>query len=165
MKRFIINCSIDQEIVEKFIKCVDESADEPVAIYLTSNGGSEAASYIMLDIINRNPEKFELYALEKIYSAAFELFFMARCNRAIAPYTVGMTHIAGSEMRIDMTGNPVYDCDKATLIAGKRRVNDLDIFLSGIGVTAKDRKKVLRGEDLYFQFDRLEEMLNYQLSS
>lgn len=165
MKRFIFNSSIDQEIIEKFISLI-ESADknEKIVIYLTSSGGSETGMHILLDIINDNPERFEIYALEKIFSAAFELFFYAKCHRRIAPATVGMCHLAGSEMRMLSSGEPYYNEDKEMLKAGIVRTRGLRGLLTEIGVSQKDFENVMKGEDVYFQWEHLIELMNNQNS-
>jgi hypothetical protein len=163
MKRFIFNHSIDQEIIEKFISLVESAnPDEKIVIYLTSGGGSETGMYIIIDIINSNPERFEIYAMEKIFSAAFELFFHVKCNKRIAPATVGMCHLAGSEMRMLSSGEPYYNEDKEVLKAGKIRTLGLQALLSEIGVLQNDVDEILKGEDVYFQYDQIQAFIANQ---
>lgn len=165
MKRFVINGSIDNELIEKFVQYVNSTpTEEKIIIYLTSNGGSASGAYIMLDIINKEPSKFEIHAIEKIYSAAFELFFMAECDRVIACATVGMCHMASAEMRMNTKGKPDYTCDEETLKAGKFRNAELRQLLNDIGAEKYIPKIINNSKDVYFQYDVMQGFLPKQSS-
>ncbi len=162
MKRYIFNGHIDKESVEKFILFVDTNPGENIMIYLTSAGGEEAGMIVMLDIINHEPERFEIYAIERIFSCAFELFFRAKCKRRLAPATLGMLHMSTCEMKMMANGEPSYDADKAMLKADRFRNADLTALCAEIGISEKDYQEIMKGEDVYFQWDHLIGLMQQQ---
>lgn len=162
MKRYIFNAFIDKDSVEKFISFVDANPDQNITLYLTSSGGEEAGMHVLLDVINHDPERFEIYAIERIFSSAFELFFMAKCKRRLAPATIGMCHLSTCEMKMMANGEPAYDGDKALLKADRFRNAGLTALCIELGVSEEDYKMIMKGEDVYFQWDQLIGLMQQQ---
>lgn len=166
MKRFIINGKIDDELVRNFITFFDViPQDENILIYLSSQGGSETGSSILIDIINSAPERFEIFALKKIFSAAFDLFFLATCKRRIDSKTVGMCHLSYIQCEMMKMGLPYYDQDKAWLKGYPVRKQEAQSMLNSLKVPLNQQKKILNGQDVYFQPAELSFFLrNHELS-
>ena len=57
-------------------------------IYLNSNGGSSMHKDAILDIINVNSKLFKLVGYGRLCSAAFDLFFSAKCDRKLVDGTL-----------------------------------------------------------------------------
>lgn len=162
MKHFILNGTIDETLVQKFIDLVSSAGDEKITIYLTSSGGADAGMYVMRNIINSYPSDFILHAVESIYSCAFELFFTAKCKRIIAPGTIGMYHQSTVEMRMQMNGKPYYDSDKERIKDGIYDNKELIGFMYSIGADVSIVRKMMKGEDVYFQTEVLKQFLAYE---
>jgi hypothetical protein len=162
MKRYIFNGYIDKESVDKFISFVDTNPGEHITIYLTSSGGEEAGMIVMLDVINHEPERFEIYAIERIFSCAFHLFFQAKCHRRLAIAVLGMCHLSTCDMKMMGNGEPSYDGDKALLKADRFRNADLTALCAELGISEEDYQKIMKGEDVYFQWDHLIGLMQHQ---
>ena len=159
MKYYHIEGEMNDEQVQKFILFVNDN-EGPLVLYLDSEGGYCASALIFLDIINREPERFELVASHIILSCAFELFFNAACKKVVSPETIGAYHLTGNTARVNAAGliNDPLSAFKAaeTKRTGKR---DALEFCTRVGMNQKEVETILRGKDVFFTPERLNELL------
>lgn len=156
---FQIKGKLDLDLLDRFTGCVNQG-HEKIIIYLNTTGGSCNTSEVMCDIINNNPERFELIAMNGILSAGFTLFFGAKCSRRIMMNTAGMIHQGNQEFTLNDNLKPTYAID----VAWKKRMKKEHLqgieFVKSIGLNKKELKKYKRGDDVYFQYERLVELFN-----
>lgn len=160
----ITRTKIDPELLDKFINIVNNPDNEKIVIYLNSGGGSPFVSDVMIDIINKNINRFVIIANDLIGSSAFDLFFKSKCDRRIMPGTIGMYHQSYSSIDISENHKPAYQIDKAYYVRMNKVFYPEGIeFVSKLGLTKKEFKHYKNGDDLYFQYDRLTELFNRSL--
>lgn len=156
---FQIKGKLDFDLLDRFTECVNQE-HEKITIYLNCTGGSANVYEIMNDIINKNPDRFELIAMNGILSAAFMLFFKATCSKRIMMNTIGMIHQGNQEFTLNDNLKPTYTID----VAWKKRMKKEHLqgieFVKSIGLNKKELKKYKRGDDVYFQYERLVELFN-----
>lgn len=140
----------------------DRNPGELTRIYLDSIGGDIAEGVMLLDIINKEPENFELVGTNLLASCAFELFFLARCPKHITPLTRGMHHLPYAMMPINIKGNLA---DKEAKRRFKEMNDDLlprvESLFNATDLTKKERQYILKGEDQYFSHKRMLEILEF----
>jgi Clp protease. len=154
------NIDFNEEILEKVITAFNQNS-EIVTIYLRSGGGRVSVMTAILDIINTNPDRFELVANDYIASAAFILFFKANCKKRILPNTFGMHHQMTTKISVNESGKAYYDYDLAELKRMEIDKKESQDFNYRIGLTKKEIKKYEKDYDLNFQYDRLLQMLEH----
>lgn len=154
------NSSFNEEMLEKVITAFNQNL-ELITIYLRSGGGKYSVMCAMLDIINNNPERFELVANDYIGSAAFILFFKANCKKRILPNTFGMHHQISIKVSLNENGKAYYDEDIAELKRMEFDKKESQEFNRRIGLTKKEMKMYNKDYDLHFQYDRLMLMMEH----
>lgn len=161
MAIFNIDSSFTPESLDSFVSFVNAlPKDENITIYLRSTGGYSWSMYVMLDIINSNPERFEIVASGEISSAAFQLFFTATCSRRIFNGTWGVYHQARIAVDINERATLHSNYDKAMGVYMRNySKKESEFLMQYLEFTKEERRKVNRGEDLYLQYDRLNQML------
>lgn len=159
-----ISGTIDQEAFGKVIKAYNElESNEPLEIYLNSSGGDPDTGAAILDVINSNDNTnpTTIIAYGKIFSAAFDLYYKAKCSKRILSGAMGMVHLSRLEMdKFD----PMDNKDSANAAAYKiwwdnDKKERLGLYQS-LGIEKKDLSKIKKGEDIYIQYNRLLELLN-----
>jgi hypothetical protein len=161
-KIFILDGVIDQETVQKFIDFESSTpADDTIKIYLSSDGGRMGLTNIMIDIINANPSRFHVCAMEYIYSAAFLLFFSVKCERSLKPATVGAYHMSMTKMQVMDRGIPYFDNDRATVASYPYVKTEILKFLNNIGA-GNYAPDIFKGKDVYFQYPELLTFMSYK---
>lgn len=161
---------IQKEMVDKVSVFLDKhqrpslenpNFDTPV-IYLTSNGGEYAAGQVLTDILNCRPDT-ELIAARFIGSAAFTLFFNAKCKKRLLPGTMGCLHQSSTSIEMDERWKPTYknDVDTKEFINIFCKKDTLDLCKS-IGMTKKETDSIVRyNHDTFFQYPRMMEFLKF----
>jgi hypothetical protein len=154
---------MNDELLSKFMDSVNHD-HQKIIIYLSCTGGEQWVSDIMVDVVNKNPERFEIIGAGHILSAAFCFFFDSRCKKRIMRGTIGMIHQGITDVSLNDNLMPAYSLDIA---CHKRLKNSyypdgLD-FIKRIGLNKKEIKKYKKGHDVYFQPDRLLELFNNQV--
>ncbi len=159
MKYHHIEGEMNDELAQKFIQFVNDN-EGPIVLYLDSPGGICVSAQIIQDVINREPERFELLASNQILSCAFELFFNAKCKRVVLPEAIGADHLTGSTARVNAAGQ-VDDPLTAFKFAEIKRAGKRDAlaFCTRLGMSQMKIETILRGKDVFFTPERLSELL------
>lgn len=156
-----ISGEISQEAFGNLIRAYDSlQNDDILRIYINSTGGDPSFADAILDFIENN-KVVEIIAYGKIYSAAFDIFYKAKCPKRIVNGIMGMAHLS----RIEMANFTVTDNEEISQASNYKnwwnqdKLNRLK-FYEEIGMTKKELSKIKKGEDVYFQHERLLELLN-----
>lgn len=130
-------------------------------IYIRSGGGDNSIGIAMTDLVNTNECRTTLIAMGGVFSGAFELFFMADCEKRILPCTVGMYHYGAVDIVFRDNNAPQKGADEAylrTLESVKKRT---DYVAKICGFTKEEIEKLEAGEDVGFDYMRMLEMLEF----
>lgn len=159
-----ISGEINNDSLERLVKSYNDLKDKEILeIYLNSEGGDPDFGVAMLDIINENPDRIHLVGYGKLFSAGFDLFLRARCTKDLLRGTLGMAHITSVEMA-DLEINKQADTEQVKAYKGwmiKDKKEKLDIY-ERLGFSKKELASVKKGNDVYFHFERLLELLKIQ---
>lgn len=163
MHALYINGSIDSDTVSTFFTEFNKfPVDEQLLIYITSDGGYSAVGDTITNLINKNANRITLIASGFIESAAFNIFFFSKCKREILLDTVGMVHYARCSIEITQNGKPYTDGGKMDLHELKRSApSTFERLKREIGLNTKELKLIKEGEDCYFSYPRLKQLLKY----
>lgn len=159
MKYFTIDQEFNQELTKNFISFVNEN-DGPATLYLDSNGGEFPTAQIIKDVINLEPERFTLIAVNAIRSSAFFLFFSVRCKRIILDDTTGLHHLMGRAARVMSNGVHSDDIERMEFKMLKAGHETEVEFCRTIGFTEKELNTFKAGKDVFFSYQRMIELLN-----
>ena len=150
----------DKKMLEKFVDAVN-SPDEIVNIFLYSEGGHVSVMEVMINIINQYPERFRLVGYSDLCSCAFEMYMRVKCQKSLVPGTIGMYHQTLSDITMNDRMKPVYAIDKANMHKKKNHFLPTTVeFMNQCEFTDKEKKRVKKGHDVYFQYDRFKEIEN-----
>lgn len=156
MKYFQIEGIINNELLNKFIYFINQYETEKKTLILDSVGGKQHISRFLLNIINQNKDKFTLVLLGG-YSAAFYIFYFAKCKKLLVKNAMGMIHYPyNKDISIDDRGKPVFSEDEYTLKNNDKSQSD---FVKEF-MNASELRKFKQGKDVYFTFKRLKEIFN-----
>lgn len=161
MKYFIIAQDFDLELSKSFISFVNEN-DGPITIYLDSNGGEWPTAQVIREIVNLEPERFWLVAVNSIRSSVFALFFSVKCRRTLMEDVTGWHHLVGRTGRVMSNGAHSDNVDKTEFIHMKGGHLEEIAFCEKLGFTDKELKAFKSGKDVFFTSKRLAEMLAAQ---
>ncbi len=162
MKKSIIwRDEVNYELTTLFITTLNEMNDEgELTFYFSSRGGSITAENIILDLIENTNTEVTMVVVGEVYSAGFSLFFKANCKREILPGTIGMMHSAQVDVTLNHHGNPTYHEG----VAYKKMLQTEDKLFAKelcdvLGMTPLQKKKVMRGDDVYFITEEMRKFL------
>lgn len=158
MKSYFLNGEINPESTEKFLNFLNDNED--IRIYLTSGGGQTYSSEVILDVINKRKD-LELFAIGKICSNAFYIFFSAKCKRYILDGTHGMFHFGRCDYSLLENGKLYYDSEKFDFDQLKKQKSKTLKWCREIGMTGKEIRD-LDKDDVFFTNERLNELLSYK---
>lgn len=159
MKYFNIDCDMDTDLVERFVKFVNETEGR-IAIYLNSPGGFIVSAQIISDIIDSDVDRFEITAGDFIASAAFWLFFNCGCAKEVFDGTIGMYHLSGKEVRIKTNGGVTGTVEQEMIKHLKSNGLALNMaFCESVGMNPQEIKAIKSGKDVVFSTERLWELL------
>lgn len=154
MKYFQLEGIINEELLTRFLDCCNNNPDEEITVYINSNGGKTLLCTIITDIINHNSDRFTLVSCGS-YSAAFDLFYHAKCKKKIVNQSMGMQHKEFlRDISINSDGKYVYTSDK---YENKNNKTLDDSYIKEF-MTKKEQKKYKKGDDIYFTFKRMKEI-------
>ena len=160
---FLITKSINDELLDEFIRFVNSlNETQSFDIYISCPGGKVASMEAILNIIDQNKYRVRLYAYGEIASSAFELFFKSSSEKHLLPGCIGMYHRGYASINIDERGTPTYKSDESQLAFLKKYCNDTtEKLISEIGLNDKEIKSIRKGDDVWFQPDRMKEILKH----
>ena len=153
----------EEEHYQSFIDAVNSDA-EHITIYIRSNGGLTTICDFMVDIINSQPERFKIVAGSYIGSSAFIFYLKCNCSKKILPKTIAMIHQTSLSIDINEYGKPNNRYDKCMDLQQNLYVEESMSLIESLGLTEKEKKEYIKGEDIYFTYNRLLEVVkNYEL--
>lgn len=157
---FLLFGEFNEDLLNRFVQFVNTNKGIEKNIYLDSNGGKVFVMEIILDIINRNPDEFKIFAVEEIGSSAFILFLHVKCKRKLGMLTRGMYHLTSREIRLNSNGKGTYHHDEFQLKTPKLAYQrDLKIATK-LGLTKDEMKRFKKGEEIYFDVNRIKQFLD-----
>lgn len=154
MKYFQLEGRIDETLVTKFMEFCNMNLSEECTIVINSGGGKSTLAKVILCIINENSEKITLISAG-CYSAAFYIFFFAKCKKKIVYGSLGMHHMEYlSDVCINEKGKPKYGEDICQI---ENLKSIRDNFLKN-SMTKKEKSIYNNNDDVYFSFNRMKEL-------
>lgn len=151
MKYFHLEGIINEDLLNKFIDFWNENQSEECTIIINSGGGKSSLTFFILDVINKNHDKITLVSCG-CFSAAFYLFYKARCKKILTYGTTGMYHLPYiKDVNLNIHNDPVYTSDKCDI---KNMKSSDESFIKEF-MKKKEIKAFNRGDDVYFTFKRL----------
>lgn len=151
----------EPELLQKVAEAINSDA-ENITVYLSSTGGKISVMTALLEMVNSNKDRINLVAYDYIGSAAFVFFIKAECNKKALKNTIAMHHQTLTNVDLNEFKKPYYKSDEAELIRMKKEHEDSQEFNQQIGLTPNEIKRYNQNEHLYFQHDRLIELIeNY----
>jgi hypothetical protein len=139
-----------------------ESSPEKLIVYLNSEGGGTVIGEVIQDLINQNAGNIHLIACGDICSAAFEIFFKAKCERSILPGTEGMCHKTTIQIEHNYDHAPKKNQKRLLDWMKSHRKPVQESLCKELGFTDKEFKLFRAGEDVEFTHQRLRELFDYQ---
>jgi hypothetical protein len=160
MKTINIKEAITNDTVDKLVSFFNEHEKQNITILLNSAGGEVPAMDALLSLINKRANSITLLAYGEVSSAAFFLFFNAKCKKDIIGDCLGMFHLSYGSYDIDSRGRPVFKPDKASMLRSKNFTHNRTIELcKSLSMTRSQISKIEKGDDVWFQPDRLKQFL------
>lgn len=134
------------------------SQDGAKILYIALDGGSIGYADTMIDIIH-NAENMSVVGTNRLYSAGFYIFAKINTEKHLAKGTRGMWHQGRFEADIRNDGKLEYISDKFNLNIHKEQYTSVILHLAKkLGMTDKEIKKIKKGKDVYFTYERMKEM-------
>ena len=160
----IIHNQINTDAFRGLVGFLNENSG-PVTIYLSSGGGDEHIMCCMISVMNSRIDDITLIGSGHLGSCAFNMFFLYWGKRELLKSVMGMCHLARVEVEMSEKGKMYYPQDYAmkqyiTKFASETTLDVLRI----IGATKKEIKKVMRGDEVYFLPDRIQELLDHSVA-
>ena len=154
-----ISEGIEKESFDKLIKALNEN--DNVTIYLNSRGGHIADMEAMINLINTHDHGIiNIIGFGALLSSAFELFFRVKCKKEILPGTIGMIHQSSTAIDINEFGKATYQEGEAIMKQMKTYHRErTNLLCSSRNLTQSERNNVKLGKDVYFQYNRMLELL------
>ncbi len=156
MAKFGIDGDITSETLSSLI-AFSNIHSEDNEIYICSGGGNYHSSEAIINVIKPTDT---IIAYGKICSSAFEIFFRAKCKKVILENCYGMYHQSSTSIAMDERWQPTYKVDEflKTQIVGsyKNMTNKMSEMLN---FTEAEKRKLKKGQDVFFSTDRLREIL------
>lgn len=145
-------------MINQTVEVLNQHKD--IVIYFRSSGGHASVMHAMLDLIDRNKDRIELIGYGELFSCGFEFFFLANCQRKLLPGTIGMYHRSSAEISINSAGRPNFIEGQAMITYLKTfETERLKMVFDAIEMTPSEISKIKKGDDVYFQPARMQEML------
>lgn len=155
---------VDEEMLNTIVNAYN-TAKDIITIYLMSDGGYICVMKAIVDLINSDPDAFELVGYDILYSAAFEIFVTAKCKKRLLPNTVGMYHQSSRKLTINSAGKAQYKADE--IVKEKAAIFHKEElkFIKKCGFTNKETKQFKKDHDVYFHTERFNEIAKHYSSN
>ncbi len=158
-----INEALSNDTVNKLIECLNElEIKEKLYIYFSSEGGDAFSEEAFIHIINNNIEIIELVGYGNLMSSGFSLFFRFEGYKILLPGTIGMFHQTRMETSISEFNNVNQTKNKADRDWMKLQRQYIINFCNNLKMTNKEISDIKKGKDVYFQYNRMQELLKAQ---
>ncbi len=155
-KYFLLE-DIKEETLRNFLDAVESEVDH-ITIVMDSGGGFTADTFGIIEVINRDPQRFDILVSEKAFSSGFLILVHATCTIKLAPGAIGMTHRHSNKVQsallLDSNSQDYFLVDKAS-----ERTEDYDsVYLPYL--TDEQKEMFNNGKDIYFTRKELQELLS-----
>lgn len=165
MKLLFHDQSFDKAMLQQTIDATNTNS-KLIEIYISSDGGLVSILEAMLYIINSKPNRFKIIGYDELCSCAFEFYIRAKCNKELIKNTIGMYHQSTTKISINDNLKPAYYDGEAYLKRKKKYfVPNSNDIMTKCEFTPKEIKKIKKGKDVYFQYDRFKELENYYIKN
>lgn len=154
MRTYYFNDGINSESIQKLCDFFNDGNGK---VYLETTGGGLSETLSLIEILNENCE--ELIATRNIQSGGMVAFFNTSCKKRIMPFTFGMWHLPARSYQIDSNGNIDGKINQFDKEQDHKYLKFGIDFGEQIGMSPEEIEKMLKGEDVFFTTERLEEML------
>jgi len=141
---------------------LDGGRMEDLVIYMCTPGGSNWATAAIIDMINEHKDHTILKAYGEVTSNGIKVLFSAKCRKEILPESIGMYHLTSNTGIPTFEGNTqhnneygVFMMEQTNNFGYLEEVNKLVKF------TKDELKRIKLNYDVWFNYDRLQEMLVY----
>lgn len=161
MNNVIINTTLSNESILQIVQQFNAiDPNQPVTVYISSEGGEIRIAETIMDIIEHCSAKITFVASGELCSSAFELFFNTKCfDKRILPQTIGMIHQAKCPYEYNEAGKPADGYSKIVRSNLKRSYLKGIIYLQKLGLTEKEIEDYKSGKDIFFDCARLKQFL------
>lgn len=151
MKYFNIEGTLSHELLDRFMSFYNHYGDEKKTIVLNSGGGQSYVADIILHMINEDADNVKLIC-SGCQSAAFDIFYLAKCERFMTDFCIGMYHRKFVDnITIDNGGNLGHPYSQVRADNLKTGINKP---ITGF-MTKKELADYNKGLDVFFLFDRM----------
>lgn len=157
-KAYYFDSDIDTETVNKLLEFCNGCSDKTV-IYFSSDGGTTIGESVLIDYLS-NKDDIELVGLFALSSSAFDVFMRTKAKKRLIKPVYGMIHLPSVRVERDTNDRYIYDSHKYSARNMKSVIEDDIAFYKKLGVTAKEIIKIRKGENVYFEYDRMVEFMN-----
>lgn len=160
-RRIVWKGEISGELVNSVSDALNEVEEgTKIEIYLSSGGGEVIAKNMLLDMIENSEYEITLIIVGATYSAAFSLFFKAKCKKKILPGTVGMIHTSSAPIDLNHHGNPTYHEGVAwrKQLQHEERIETKNL-IDLLEMTETQKKKIMKGDDVFFLTEEMQKFL------
>lgn len=154
MKYFQLEGTINEELLTKFMDFCNNNLSEDCTIVINSGGGKCNISTVILNIINAHSDKITLVSAG-VYSAAFYIFYFAKCKRKIVYGSLGMHHKDYiNDISINPSGTPKFKED----VCQVENIKSIGDRFTNKFLSKEEKEKYKKSEDVYFTFKRMTEI-------
>lgn len=158
-----INTEINNEVLDRLVRTYNElKENEKLEVYFSSEGGDVEIGEAIIDLINEHADITSVVGYGTISSAAFDIFFRITCPKSILISTLGMAHSMRVELdKYDLSSKTDQQEFKAQKEWAKEHEKyRLDVY-EKIGLNKKELTDIKKGNDVYFQFNRMIELVKH----
>lgn len=155
----------ESENIDEFINFMNQHDPETVdrlTIYLKSGGGYKWAKDAILDVL-KDYKNIQIYVIEAC-SAAFELLMDFDGKIIISDHGYGMYHSSNVKI-VYNAGMKLPELSFGTIleVMCSEEKDRLNVILSELKFTKKEKELILRGDDVYFDAHRMKALFKHKL--
>lgn len=152
---------VNYAMLDSLVKTLNEAKkrNEKLTIYFSSEGGLSDVAEAIIEIVNKESERILMIFYGEVFSSGMVILLRVQCEKAILKDTRGMFHFAWQSVMINETGKPTDGYDKFSVAEMKRSKEVTLNFLKTTRLTQSEIVKIKKGEDVYFSYTRLLELI------
>ena len=159
----IINLSgeVNEAMMNNLVASYNTSFLGKLHIYFSSpEGGYVSVAEAIVDLINLHKDKIKITFYGENFSCGMIIFLKTNCEKSILPFTTGMYHFSYQNMSISEGGKPNSDYDLFAMKEMKSSKLQTLNYLKSTHLLEKEISAIKKGKDVYFSFNRMNELLN-----
>ena len=135
--------------------------NEKFIVHISSSGGFISVADKIVKFIDEYPQSIHLVG-ENLFSAGLRVFLLANCSKELSPYANGLFHLSRSQIEVGPDGfiYPTESIEQSiaySLVA----LSDIKALMDQYGFSDSEKERVLNKEDVYFDYDRLSQILEH----